>query len=258
MGFGRASVIALDAKRIYVQLKSSKGSKMNVPNNAKIWFVGTSLNNRFNGLWFSQVKGSKVINGVPTLECSTPRFEQTTQKRSLARTELNAPAELIGDEWKDIKARVIARNLSRLGLGFFVESECDELFSSGATISILVHVGNFNLDLRGRAVNSRYNWLLNRTEVGMVLSDMDPATVESVDRVLLFLGNRPSGAAPEMTESGSLARWVKASKENRKFVKQSDAESEAVEAFADLADFTPEPSEDAESDLADNEPAEES
>src|SRR5271170_64704 len=97
MGFGRAMVIALDTQRIYVQLKSSKGRKLNVPGGTKIWFVGSSIHNRFNGLWSSEVKGSKLINGIATLECRLPRFEQSIQRRTQARSELNAPAKLVGD-----------------------------------------------------------------------------------------------------------------------------------------------------------------
>src|SRR5262249_3327037 len=81
MGFGRAMVISIDNQRIYVQLKSSKGNKLNVPVGTKIWFVSSAAQNRFNGLWSSEVKGSRAVNGIPCLECRLPRFEQSTQRR---------------------------------------------------------------------------------------------------------------------------------------------------------------------------------
>jgi hypothetical protein len=230
MGFGRAMVVAVDTQRIYVQLRSSKGNKLNVPRGTKIWFVGSSLNNRFNGLWSSEVKGNRMINGSPSLECRLPRFEQASQKRVLTRIELNAPAEMVGDEWKNLIAKVVARNISRFGLGFYVEADCADRFTQGKTVSLLVHIGNIHLPVQGRVVNCGFNWLLNRTEVGAELIQTDGSTVDALEKVLVWLGNKPRGARAESSESGALARWVKAGKDNFKFVKQAGTDSKSAEA----------------------------
>ena len=250
VGFGRAMVIAVDTQRMYVQLRSSKGTRMNVPRGTKIWFVSSSLNNRFNGLWSSEVKGIKMINGTHSLECRLPRFEQSSQKRSHARFELNAPAELIDEEWKDLIAKVVARNISRFGLGFHIETECSDRFTTGKIVTLLVHVGNIHLQVRGRIVNSRFNWLLNRTDVGAELCDMDAAAVETMERVLVWLGNKPQGKQTDFAESSSLASWVKPGKDNLKFVKQSDTSAGSGDTgeFAESEEFQPEAAEEEDFD----------
>lgn len=236
MGFGRALVMAVDAQRIYVQIRSSKGNKLSVPRGTKIWFVSSSLNNRFNGLWSSEVKGNRLINGTTSLECRLPRFEQYSQRRSHARFELSAPAEIMSDEFKDIIAKVVVRNISRFGLGFNIAAACADRFAPGTTVSLLVHIGNIHLRVTSRVVNCRFNWLLNQTEVGAELCDLDTATIEAIERVIVWLGNKPRGKS-QASESGSLARWVKAGKDNLKFVKQSERseESEEPEEFDDLS-----------------------
>lgn len=225
MGFGRATVISADSHRIYVQLKSSKGNKLNVPKGTKIWFVGSSSNNRFNGLWSSEVTGSKLINGVAGIECRTPKFQQHLQRRSQSRMDLTAPLTLLDDEWKNLNAKMTTRNISRLGLGFAVEAECADKFPVGKVISMQIRVGNICLDSKARIVNSRFNWLLNRTEIGAEFADLDVTSLESLDRVLVWLGNRPQGMKAQLSESGSLARWVKAGKDNLSLIKAGEADN---------------------------------
>ncbi len=227
MGFGRATVIGVDANRIYIQLKSGKGNKLNVPAGTKIWFVGSSLNNKFNGLWSSEVKGIRLQGGITSLECRLPRFEKFAQRRNQARTELVVSAELCGDEWKDLAGKVITRNISRLGLGFAVNADCAERFTTGVIASIILQVGSANLQTKIKLVNSRYNWLLNRTEIGAEFIDMDASALESLDKVLVWLGNRPSCSKAALSESGSLAKWVKAGKDDHSFL--NPAEQTAID-----------------------------
>ena len=172
-----------------------------------------------------------MMNGVPTFECRLPRFEQASQQRVQARSELNAPSDLVGDEWKDLTASVITKNISRFGFGFYIEVDCTERFTEGKVVSLTVHIGNINLDARGRIVNCRYNWLQHRTEVGVEFSDMDEDDADTLEKLLVWLGNRPRGSKAELSESGSLARWVKAGKDNLSLVKQVEDDSVASATF---------------------------
>lgn len=241
MGFGRATVLFADTRRICVQLKSSKGSRLNLPRGTKIWFVGSSSNNRFNGVWSSEVTGTKVLNGHPALECKSPRFEQHLQRRTQSRMELTAPVKISGDEWKDISVKT--RNISRFGLGLAAAADCAERFAIGTQLAMQVDIGEINLQGKVKVVNSRFNWLMNRTEIGVEFADLDVHGLESLERLLVWLGNKPQGAKAGLTESGSLSRWVRPSKDTFTFVKQGgvDGEDEGDDSDVDEEDFEGDP-----------------
>lgn len=230
MGFGRATIVAVESRSVFVQLKSSKGMK--VSRGAKIWFVASSQNNRFNGLWLSEIKASKEIDGMTCLECSTPKFEQSTQKRVHARSDLTAPLEIEGDDWKDLAGKIMTRNVSRFGLGFAVQGECTDRFVLDSIVLVTYEVGAIKVRNNFRIVNARFNWLLNRTEVGAEITNMDAPSLENIERVLASLGNQSKGTQRQISESGSLSRWVRAGKENTSFVKPATEgnENQAAEA----------------------------
>ena len=222
MGFGRATVIAIDSRSIFLQIKSSKGEKLKIQTGAKIWLVGSSQNNRFNGLWCSEVKGQKIINGVTALECRLPRFEQTSQKRAQSRTQVNAVLEIEGDEWKDLAGKLFTRNISRLGLGFSALGvDLTQRFTAGKEITLTFKVGDTVVSNKHRVINSRFNWLLHRTDIGAEIIDMNAEAVENLERVIVLLIDKAKTRA-QLSDSGSLARWVKAGKDNLSFVKTSE------------------------------------
>lgn len=231
LGFGRAKVLTVDSRGLLIELKSSTGKPMDIDAGAKIWFVGSSLNSKFNGLWSSEVKSSRMSHNALLLECKTPRFEQSDQRRNQARIDLTANIELRGTEWLGLRAPVVTRNISRHGIAFSVQAECAELFCIGRVVNMRIPVGNSDVDLRGRVVESRFNWLLNRTDVGAELIDLDAATTDSIERILVWLGNRPKGTKSLLSESGSLARWMKAGKNDL-----SKAEDMAEAEADDLSD----------------------
>ncbi|MBX9685450.1 MAG: PilZ domain-containing protein [Candidatus Obscuribacterales bacterium] len=237
IGFGRATVVAVEPNRIYVQLRSSKGNKLNLPVGAKIWFVTGTAANRFNGLWTSEIKGNRILNGINVFECRTPKFEQTQQKRSQARSEISAPMEILGDEWRNYRLKAMTRNISRLGLGFSLPNQCHQEFSIDSQIMLTIYIGSIPLHAKIRVVNSRFNWLLNRTEVGAEFIDMDLESTKNLERILTWLGNKaiPETRA-ELTDSGSLARWVKAGKDQTRFVKGEQKESASDSKAAEQAE----------------------
>lgn len=226
VGFGRATVVAVDARGISLQIKSSKGEQLKIQAGAKIWLVASTLNTKFSGLWYTEVRGLKLDKGVPTMECRLPRFEQSSQKRHQSRTQVNAALEIEGDEWKDLAGKLVTRNISRLGLGFSVPaSDLRERFKADDVITLSFKVGDIVVKNKHRIVNTRFNWLLNRTDVGAEIIDMDAETLENLERVLLLLSTKSKeNMKAALSESGSLARWVKASKDKLDLVKTGEIE----------------------------------
>ncbi len=249
-GFGRATIVAVDAHSIYFQLKCSKGTK--VARGAKISFVGSSANNRFNGLWSSEIRGAKIIEGRTCLQSPTPKFEQSNQRRVHVRTDISVPLKVEGDDWKDFDKELVTRNVSRFGLGFAAQGECVERFVLDQMILISYDIGPVHIRNRFRIVNSRFNWLLNRTEIGAEIVDVDTSTLENIENMLTYLGSQLQGTKGQMSDTGSLRTWVKAGRDNLSFVKgpppaanKSSAQSsgnepqepDANENFEDLNDY---------------------
>ena len=222
MGFGRAKVLSVEGQQIFIQLKSSGGEKLSVPRGTRIWFVGDSLNNRFNGLWTSEVKGSKIIKGVSALECKFPKFLEHSQRRASARAVLRVPIELVGEEWKDIGQKAITRNISRSGLGFSVVDDMTSRFTPGQSLDTVLQVGEMKIALCAKVIIARYNWLSNLTDVGVELHQLTVESSASLDRVLVWLGSRPRNDKAALSESGSLSRWMKTKKDDRRFVNNTN------------------------------------
>lgn len=250
-GFGRATIIAVDAHNIYFQLKCSKG--IQVTRGSKISFVGSSANNRFNGIWSSDIRGAKQIEGKSCLQAPTPKFEQSHQKRVHVRTDISVPVKIEGDEWKDFDKDLVTRNVSRFGLGFATPGECVEKFPLDQVVLVSYTVGPVHIRNRFRIVNSRFNWLLNRTEVGAEIVDVDTSTLENIESMLAYMGSQLQNSKAQMSDTGSLRKWVKAGRDNLSFVKgplptaandeggeQKDIEGEldANENMEDLNDYS--------------------
>lgn len=233
-GYGRATVISRDQRTLCISLKNSKGASLKVPNGCKIWFVSGASDNRFNGVWCSQVEASRNIGGVQTIICSIPKFEKQEQRRHTVRLEWSAPASLLGYEWQSLKAKFHARNISRLGIGFSTATDCASIFLAGSLLKWLIKLDDSDLQVTVRVVNSRFNWLLNRTELGAEFVDLSDEAFAQLEVILRKIESQTE-SRKQLAESGSLARWVKADKENLGFVKlrqegaSSDFDDETVE-----------------------------
>ena len=107
-------------------------------------------------------------------------------------------------------------------------------------LSMQVDVGEINLRTSVKVVNSRFNWLMNRTEVGAEFAYLDVKDLENLERLLAWLGNKPQGTKRDLTESGSLSRWVRPAKDTLTFVKQSaaaESEDDGDNSDVDEEDF---------------------
>jgi len=230
-GFGRATIVEVEAGRIYLQLKTSKGQKRTLPKGTKVWFVSDSLENPFNGLWSTSVIGQKLVHGKTVMECTRPKFEAKVQKRKQRRVALNCPVRVEGEAWQELNG-VITKNVSRSGLGFEVHDDCADDFESNHHIDIVIESPVGEIAVTARIVQSRYNWLANRTDVGVEFIKVSKEAQDSLDRLLLSLGGKPR-QAPDAKEKerkraqdpAALSGWLKSTKDNVSFVKMKEHEN---------------------------------
>lgn len=256
IGFGRATILECDKNRLYVRIRSSRTETKPLPKGTRIWFVGNSADNRFNGLWATEVLGTRKIGGVTALECRTPKFQPQAQQRRHRRAAFKTPVELKDDRIPS-KTRTMSRDISRSGLGFSVFDQCAQLFTPGEVIEIELKTATDDIPLKATIISSRYNWLLNRTDVGVEFVDLNPDTVQALDRLLVWLGSTPRQSDLSLSDtSGSLSRWLKSGKEDKSFLASGAARSgqEINEEEKEEEDDDDEEDEDGEDDDRDDYP----
>lgn len=224
VGFGRATILEADGKRLLFRLKSARGDKQVVPRGTRLWFVGNVTENRMNGLWSSVVTNTRLHSGQQAIECKLPVFEPFKQeelrRRRHQRAPIQVPVLLKGDVWRDLEDSVVSRNVSRSGLGISVLQECPERFTSGEDIAVVLQTATVDITLHGRVINARYNWLSNRTDVGVEFVGLTPESVDALDRVLQWLGTRTRKETGEVllkSEAGALAAWMKTTPDDKRF-----------------------------------------
>ncbi len=243
VGFGRATILQSERKHILFRLKNSRGDKQTVPKGTRIWFVSNMSDNRMNGLWHSVVTDVRLLAGQQAIECRVPVFEpfsdRPEQRRRHKRAALQVPVKMLGTQWEDLEDSVISRNISRSGIGISVLQECPQRFTPGEEVDFILQTVTVDIELQGRIINARYNWLSNRTDVGLELLNMTPKSVDSLDRILLWLGSRPRKEAPEeaqKSETGALAAWLKSEKGDRKLLRTASGASESEIGTESAAD----------------------
>lgn len=244
VGFGRATILEADGNRLYLQLKTSKGQRRVLPKGTKVWFVSDTATNPFNGLWSTTIVSSKIIGGKTAMECNRPKFEALVQKRKQRRVALNCPVRLEGDLWKEVQ-QANTRNISRSGLGIEIHDDCAEQFQTNHHVDIVVETPVGEIAITSRIVQSRYNWIANRTDIGLEFVRMELEAVSMLDRLLMQLGGKPR-TAPEGKERGKenkaggpgpLSGWLKSSKDNISFVKMKEHETISTLSEADLEEL---------------------
>src|ERR1700731_4227585 len=99
VGFGRATIVEAQGSRIFLQLRTSKGEKRNLPKGTKVWFVSDSADKPFNGLWSTTIVGSRTLSGKTALECTRPKFEAVVQRRQHQRIAVNCPVRVDGEKF---------------------------------------------------------------------------------------------------------------------------------------------------------------
>ncbi len=226
VGFGRATIVDCDGSKIYLQLKTSKGEKRILPKGTRVWFVSDTSSNPFNGLWSTTIVAAKIIGGKTAMECSRPKFEALVQKRKQRRVSVSCPVKMEGELWKGISA-VTTRNISRSGVGVEIFEDCSEQFQTGHHLDLVIESNQGEIAATARVIQARYNWLANRTDIGLEFVRMETEAAEILDRWLIYLGGRPR-QAPEgkekksEREAGLLSGWLKSSKDNISFVKSKE------------------------------------
>jgi c-di-GMP-binding flagellar brake protein YcgR len=225
VGFGRAPILESEGGRLFLQLKTSKGDRRSLPKGTRVWFVSDSADNPFNGLWSTTILSSRMIGGKTALECARPKFEQVVQRRRHKRVQVNCAVRLQGEKYEQLECTT--RNLSRSGVGLEIVDDCADLLPTGHHIDFIIDSPFGPIEVKGRVIQSRYNWLGNRTDVGIEFVRVPKEANDIIERLLLSLGGQarvaPEGKEKGTARGGQLSGWLKSTKDNVSFVKNADA-----------------------------------
>jgi c-di-GMP-binding flagellar brake protein YcgR len=239
VGFGRATIVDSDGGRLFLQLRTSKGEKRTLPKGTRVWFVSDSPDNPFNGLWSTTIVSSRQIHGKTALECTRPKFEAVLQRRRARRISASIPVRLQGEKYE--KYRAATRNLSRSGVGIEVYDDCVDDFSSGHYIDIVIDSASGAIESRARVIQSRFNWLANRTDVGLEFIDISEEARAVLERLFMSLGGQPrpapEGKDKQAAPAGRLSTWLKTTKDNVSFIKTAELTGTSVLSEEDLEDL---------------------
>ena len=226
IGFGRATVLETERGHMLFRLKNSRGDKQIVPRGTRVWFVGNLSDNRLNGLWSSVVTDMRLFQGHPAIECKAPVFEpfsaKDQQRRRHVRAALQVPVLLEGEQWQDLEDAVVSRNVSRSGIGLSVLQQCPQRFACDLEIDIILQTATVDVKLRARVINATYNWLSNRTDVGLEFTQLPQKSIVDLDRILAWLGSRTRKETGEVLlkpEAGALAAWLKTAPEDHSLLR---------------------------------------
>ena len=228
VGFGRASVLDRQGNKIYVQLKTSKDENQVLPKGSRLWFVSDAPTNPFAGVWATTVTGTKIIGGHTVMECNLPKFEPQTQKRKTQRVALDCPVRLVREKGHEVGYDIRSRNISLSGIGLEAfSSGVDKDFPVGEVVQLILEGPTGNVPLTARVVRTDYNWLANRTTIGLEFVDVTDQIEKSLDQIYQAQGGTDPAAEPE-TQSApqGLAGWVRSSKSDWKLVRSSGTNPE--------------------------------
>lgn len=221
VGFGRATVVESQGSRLFLQLRTSKGEKRNLPKGTRVWFVSDSPLNPFNGLWCTTILNSRIVEGKTALECSRPKFEAKLQKRKFKRVSIICPVRIHGQKFDDLKAATC--DVSRTGVGLETFDDHVDLFTVGHNIDLTLDSAAGPIHVTARIVQSRFNWLANKTDIGLEFIQVEDHAVELLEKLLQSVagerGFAPAGKESGALQTGQLSSWLKSTKDNVDFVK---------------------------------------
>ncbi len=236
VGFGRATIVESEGKRLFLHLKTAKGEKRTLPKGTRVWFVSDAADNPFDGLWSTTIVSSRLIGGKTALECARPKFEAEMQKRKHKRISVNCAVKLHGEQFEKLYATT--RNLSRSGVGIETAEDCSDIFPIGHHVDIVIETKLGPVATTVRVIQARYNWLANRTDVGFEFVKIDQAATELVEKLLQSLGAQarlaPDGKDGVIGPQGQLSGWLKSTKDNVSFVKNADLQAMSALSEDDL------------------------
>lgn len=240
VGFGRATILESEGGRLMLQLKTAKGEHRNLPKGTRVWFVSDSTESPFNGLWSTTVISTRVVSGKTALECARPKFEAAVQRRKQKRVAVTCPVRLQGEKYEKLAANT--RNLSRSGIGLDLPEDCTDLFPTGHHVDFVIDTPFGPAPVTSSVVQSRYNWLANRTDVGLEFVKVSEEANATLERLLLSLGGQarfaPEGKEKGTTGSpGQLSGWLKSTKDSISFVKVAESKATTVLSDDDLEEL---------------------
>lgn len=229
VGYGRASVLDRQGNRIYVQLKTSKGENQVLPKGSHLWFISDAPTNPFAGVWGTTVTGTKIIGGHTVMECSLPKFEAQAQKRKTQRVLLDYPVRLVREKGHEVAYEIRSRNISLTGIGLEAFSAgVDKDFPVGGLVQLILEGPTGDVPLTARVVRTDYNWLANRTTIGLEFVDISDQAEKSLDQLYYAQGGAEpgeQGSESEATQQG-LASWVRTSRSDWKLLRSTDSKPE--------------------------------
>lgn len=223
VGFGRATVVEREGNKIFVQLKTSKECNQVLPKGARLWIVPDSPIVPFAGLWATTVTGARIVGGHTVMECSLPKFEPQVQRRRAQRLPLDCPVRLAGEPRSKRVYELRSRNVSRSGLG--LEASCRDAeadFVPGDEAEVVIETHSGEIPAKCRVIRTDYNWLHNRTNIGLEFIDMSEQARHTLDELLHILGATAPQEETESRERGrrqGLFGWVKATRPDTSLIK---------------------------------------
>lgn len=223
IGFGRATVVEREGNKIFVQLKTSKESNQVLPKGARLWIVPDSPIVPFAGLWATTVTGARIVGGHTVMECSLPKFEPQVQRRRAQRLPLDCPVRLAGESKSRRVYELRSRNVSSSGLGLEASSRDAEAdFVPGDAAEVVIETHSGEIPVKCRVIRTDYNWLHNRTSIGLEFIDMSEQARHNLDELLHILGASAPKEEAEAKEAGQrqgLFGWVKTTRPDTSFIK---------------------------------------
>lgn len=228
VGIGRATLVEKQGNKLLIQLRTSRQPNQVLPRGSKFWFVSDSPDNPFNGLWSTMVTGARIHNGKTLMECSNPKFEQAVQKRATERLSLSCPVKVYSQPDLQVPYEIFARNISQSGIGLEASSQDVHEFVVGEHVVIVIESPIGDIAITCRVIRTQYNWLANRTAIGLEFFDMSAGTTSSLAKLLESIGNK-QGSEGELEKKRKLSDWMKSSYDNLRLV-QSEASKPSATA----------------------------
>ncbi len=232
VGYGRATILERTGSRTFMQLRTAKEPNYILPHGSRVWFVADSPSSTLQGLWSSCVVGSKLVGGKTVVECGPVKFEPLVQQRKSARVPLQCAVDLVE---RKLPYAVRSRNISRSGIGLEAYSQYVDEFPVGENVEIVLTAPGGKVQITCRVIRSEYNWLNNRTAIGLEFVTMTQDAVELLEK----LRNQASGSEPGEGVPGmstTLAGSLRTTRENLKLTKPLPGVEEGQEIIGELAE----------------------
>jgi hypothetical protein len=131
-------------------------------------------------MWATSVTGTKLFQGKTALECGPLKFESLAQRRKSQRIPLSCPVRLVG---KQLSYPVRSRNISKSGIGLEAFSQYIDEFPVGENVEIVVSTPVGAIPLKCQVIRTEYNWLSNRSIIGLQFVAMSQAAVELLENL---------------------------------------------------------------------------